>query len=374
MPKTSDATMNVLNLSPLLLISLAACGAEAEGGGATKSASTAGNAPSEVAQSATASVGSFSGPKMQFVDKVVDFGEVWDTDDMVGKFPFKNTGSETLVISEIKPSCGCTTTELAKMRYEPGEEDAIELVWDPIGFGQQAKKITVRSNSEGAPIEQLTIQARIKPFVTFEPQPVSFETMEYGKSNTRTVFMKCVDQNFELLGLTPAHRNLTAEHVGRRADGALEIQLTFDEQTPWGQMNCSVRAQVRGSVRAGEDPIEHEAVLNINAEVFGDLRAKPTLFLVGHVLPGRTFEKRSVLTHAKGLPFNVVSARVLNSQPPGMKVRTEALGPGGQGGYQLIVSGDAGDYQGLIRAQVSFITDIPGESEHQLAVMGIVRP
>ena len=311
---------------------------------------------------------------MTFTTRTVDFGDVWDTEELKGSFPFENTGTKALVISEIKPSCGCTTTQLDRMRYEPGEEDAIELVWKPIGFGSQAKNITVRSNSAGPGIEVLTIQARIKPFVTFEPQPADFGVMRAGESNTVRAFVNCVDPEFELLELIPAHRNLTAQMIGRRADGAYEIELTFDEFTPWGQMNCSVQARVRGAVELGAPREEHLAVLNITASVYGDLHAEPTLFLVGHVLPGRKFEKRIKLTHASGKPFQVTSTEVLNPKPTDMRARTEPFEEGGVRGYYLIVEGDTGDYLGLIRAQIAVTTDIPGESERQVSVMGIVRP
>ncbi len=366
----------ILQLQVLLVLLLAGCGAELQESGAAKEPTTSGTSGSNAPGGSESSQAlARSGPaRMTFATTTLDFGEIWDTEELVGKFQFENTGGEALVISEVEPSCGCTTTELSKMRFEPGEKDSIDLVWDPIGFGSQAKKITVKSNSEGPGIQVLTIQARIKPFVTFEPQPLDFGVLDYGKSNTRRVFMKCVDPDFELLSLNTAQRNLTAEAIGRRADGAYEIELTFDESTPWGQINCALRSQVRGVVKPGESPREHEANLNIQASVFGDLRADPSLFLVGHVLPKRKFEKRSHLTSASGAPFQVTSAKVTNSKPPGMQVRAEPIGAGGAGGYNLILSGDAADYEGIIRAQVLVQTDIPGETERRLSVMGIVRP
>ncbi|MFT7670687.1 MAG: hypothetical protein ACI8X5_003398, partial [Planctomycetota bacterium] len=218
-----------------------------------------------------------------------------------------------------------------------------------------------------------TIRATIKPFVTFSRQPLEFGVIEHSQAKSLRVTMRSTDPNLEIMNLVPAHKNLTVREVGHGDDGSYELELTFDEGTPWGQMNCAVRASVRGSIRPGDEPVEHTAILNVTASVFGDLRVEPTMFLVGHVLPGRSFQKQAVLTNATGQPFQVLSVSVINSKPPGIRVRAEAINGDPSQGYNLIVNGDAGDYLGLIRGQVMVQTNIPGEIERQLALMGIVR-
>jgi len=366
---------SLLTLLPLLL--LYSCGQEGTTAVASKSsgpASPAGPASAPAADSPSVPAArTTGGADMRFEATTIDFGEVWDTEDLVGRFAFENVGDQALVISEVKPSCGCTSTELTKMRYEPGEADAVELVWEPIGFGSQSKTITVRSNAKGPGIAVLTISARIKPFVTFEPSQLQFDLV-HGQRNTERVLMRCVDPEFELLDLQTKPHFLTAEVLGRRPDGKQEIELVFDPATPWGQFNGNLQLKVRGKLEPDAEPLEHEAQVNVHASLFGDLRADPTLFIVGHVLPGRSFERRTKLTHARGEAFQVVQANVVGSKPPGMTVRTEAFEAGGERGHYLIVSGDAGDYEGLIRGKVELRTDIPGEGVHELAVMGIVRP
>jgi len=111
-----------------------------------------------------------AGAKLRFKNLTHDFGKVDDTDELKHDFEFKNEGSETLQIFEVKPSCGCTTTGLKKMVYEPGEEGAIELLFHPKGYGSQTKTITIKSNSKGSERITLYIKSQVTPFVQFEPR------------------------------------------------------------------------------------------------------------------------------------------------------------------------------------------------------------
>lgn len=47
-----------------------------------------------------------------------------------GIFTFTNTGTEPVAITNVRTSCGCTTTELAKRDYAPGESGRIEAKLD----------------------------------------------------------------------------------------------------------------------------------------------------------------------------------------------------------------------------------------------------
>ena len=47
----------------------------------------------------------------------------------VGIFRFVNSGKTTITITSVKPDCGCTTAELEKQTYAPGETGEIKAVF-----------------------------------------------------------------------------------------------------------------------------------------------------------------------------------------------------------------------------------------------------
>lgn len=68
-------------------------------------------------------------------------------------FRFQNKGDKVVTIKEVKSSCGCTTTTLAKMTYKPGESGEIVAKLD-IGSrqGLQSKPIQVFSDDRETPV------------------------------------------------------------------------------------------------------------------------------------------------------------------------------------------------------------------------------
>lgn len=64
-------------------------------------------------------------------------------------FKFKNTGTEPLLLTRVKASCGCTTPSYSKEPIAPGEEGFIDVSFNTAGkSGIQRKSVTVTSNSQ----------------------------------------------------------------------------------------------------------------------------------------------------------------------------------------------------------------------------------
>ena len=311
------------------------------------------------------------GPRLTFKRSTINFGKVWDTDTLTGEFEFTNTGKSKLVFDLVKASCGCTTTELDRMEFEPGEGSTIHVEWHPKGFGPQIKTITVTSNDESEQYKRVMIQADIMPFAKFDPEPTRFDAVRIFQEHRKTTTLTCVDPNFELVSLTSSNPHLTAAEGARQPNGDLSIELTIDDTTPWGMFNASVTAKVRGVRAAGEEPMERDAILHVGASVFGDLEVTPNLFSVGRVAPRGKVSFSVVLKSADNKPFELTRAEVQNSQPPGMVLRSE---PNPGGGLRVFVEGDVGDYEGLIRGTAVLETNLEGEGERRLPIMGIVRP
>lgn len=362
---TSRAPRSARSLLVLALSLLAACGAEPP--------QAVGPAISTTPAGAPTSPNGLPAARMVFDDEILNFGTVSDTDDIVGSFLFSNVGDKALMIGEVKPSCGCTTVELDKNRFDPGEGSTIDVVWKPKGFGTQTKTILVYSNSSEQPIIQLVVRAQIEPFARFEPSPLRPGYLAIGREHALTVLLSCADPEFELQGLLPTHPAVTATAGERRSDGVLPIEVVIGADAPWGAFNCAVQATLLGRPEPGAERIEHRVDLTLNASLFGDLRVQPTLFAVGQVLPKRTFSRKIELRHVDGAPFQVTSLDVLNSQPPGITARLKQVDRGTEQGWTIVIDGDAGDYLGLIRATVRFETNVPGEEPRSIPVMGIVR-
>jgi Protein of unknown function (DUF1573) len=89
-------------------------------------------------------------PKLEFDKTQHDFGNIKEGEIVKHTFKFKNVGEAPLLISDVKPTCGCTTTNFTKTPVTPGGEGEIELQFDSSGkSGPQHKPVTVLANVEG---------------------------------------------------------------------------------------------------------------------------------------------------------------------------------------------------------------------------------
>jgi len=59
-------------------------------------------------------------------------------------FPFRNAGTQALTITQLDATCGCTTVDLEKRTYPPGEKGELTVIFDLNGLsGLQEKSIQV---------------------------------------------------------------------------------------------------------------------------------------------------------------------------------------------------------------------------------------
>ena len=77
---------------------------------------------------------------------VVDYGTIDQGGEPLRLAKFKNTGTEPLIISGAKGSCGCTVPNWPKEPIMPGESSVIEIRYDTKRVGAINKTVTVTSN------------------------------------------------------------------------------------------------------------------------------------------------------------------------------------------------------------------------------------
>ncbi|RYJ42903.1 DUF1573 domain-containing protein [Flavobacterium beibuense] len=88
-------------------------------------------------------------PVIKFETTEHDFGTIKQGDKVEYVYKFTNEGAADLVISQVKPSCGCTAPEWTKTPVAPGASGEIKVVFDSNGkSGKQSKTVNVHSNTE----------------------------------------------------------------------------------------------------------------------------------------------------------------------------------------------------------------------------------
>ena len=91
--------------------------------------------------------------------------------EAVGLFHFVNSGNSTVTITSVQPSCGCTTAELGKRTYGPGEAGEIKAVFT-LGdrVGEQEKIIYVATDDDSAQSVPLVLHVMIPELLSYLPR------------------------------------------------------------------------------------------------------------------------------------------------------------------------------------------------------------
>jgi len=108
-------------------------------------------------------------PKAVAVEPIADVGSVAKGDNAAHDFAIKNEGTGDLQITNVQPACGCTVARYDKT-IAPGKTGSVHVLVDTTTFsGANAKYVTVYTNDPENPQIQLTVKAKVEPYIAIKP-------------------------------------------------------------------------------------------------------------------------------------------------------------------------------------------------------------
>ncbi len=102
-----------------------------------------------------------SGPVIELDKEVHDYGSVQYGGNGECEFTVTNTGTEPLIISKCKGSCGCTVPKCDQNPILPGETSIITVKYDTNRPGPINKSVTINSNAVNEPAKVVRIKGNV---------------------------------------------------------------------------------------------------------------------------------------------------------------------------------------------------------------------
>ncbi|OGC95196.1 MAG: hypothetical protein A2W25_01970 [candidate division Zixibacteria bacterium RBG_16_53_22] len=100
--------------------------------------------------------------RIKFESDTFDFGSIPRGATVVHSFKFANAGQDTLEITSVRPTCGCTTAPLSSNKVAPGDEATIKAYFNSKNFnGRLTKYIYVNSSDPIDPYLKISFKATI---------------------------------------------------------------------------------------------------------------------------------------------------------------------------------------------------------------------
>lgn len=144
---------------------------------------------------------------------------------LIVKFPFQNSGRETVTLFSTESDCGCTTATLDKKIFQPGESGAITVNF-AIGdrVGPQEKKVRVRASDQNEP-HVLTFKTNIPVFARVLPQFVYWANGE--KPDPKSMFFEVVDASSPVKKLTAISNNPAIMPTVREVEKGRKFEIVI---------------------------------------------------------------------------------------------------------------------------------------------------
>lgn len=279
-------------------------------------------------------------PHMQLSAQEWNFGQMWQGPPLVFELTIKNVGDAALIISDVKPSCGCTVVTKPKSPLAPGESDVMTISYDSRKQqGAVSKTVTITTNDPVQPSFVFKIEGSVLPLFTAKPsQSLTFGALYPDSHETRSVE---ITNNYpEKMALKVKEgQNFAAYNVElKELEPGMRYELTATTRPPLSR--GMVRAQVQLLTGFEKYP---EIMIDVGASVQPLVRVSPDKLYLPRT---SVSEMRYPLcvTHAPHYPVKVLSAK---ATPDAVKVEVRetppANGQAQQHQYEILVVLPPGD-------------------------------
>jgi len=118
----------------------------------------------------------------------LDFGDLYQGQKMEKIVSIKNEGTELLIISSVKASCGCTATLLDKQEIKPNESANLKISFDSQNFmGKVTKTVDISSNDPESPKVTVKFVSNIIQVLKINPPYFGFNNLKVDSVYTREI-------------------------------------------------------------------------------------------------------------------------------------------------------------------------------------------
>ncbi|HEV7926025.1 MAG TPA: DUF1573 domain-containing protein [Verrucomicrobiae bacterium] len=270
-----------------------------------------------------------SGPIIQVDQGTFDFGKAQTGEKVHHTYILTNTGNATLHITNVQPSCHCTTAGDWTHDIEPGKTGQIPVQLDTTGFGGGApvqRMVTVYSNAKNDPRKLLVIKGIVWKPIETTPGTAVISVAPDGSNAVTTVRLVNRTENpvtFSNPVSTKSFLAVTLKEIkpGQEAELVITAQPPFNPGSSWGAVTVNTTLSNTPTIN-----------VPVMLSVVPAVQVYPGQ-IVMNLLPGRWTTNR-VTIH--GTTTNLLS--LSNPKASDSRVQVQVLPMGPKGMYNLLVA------------------------------------
>ncbi|HPR64606.1 MAG TPA: DUF1573 domain-containing protein [Thermoanaerobaculia bacterium] len=296
-------------------------------------------------------------PKLSIEKSTADFGEVIRGEVVEADFIIRNTGTENLVISDARPSCGCTIASFDKI-IEPGKEGKVHAKLDTKDYsGPNSWTITIESNDAEIPYMKLYLRANVKTIVSVIPKSsIRFTKLEREPiTKTVTVVTEQAGNDFTISDPKPDQdyikvkiRQLPdSERDPTYPNKQYEVQVDVGPEAPVGTVNATVTMKTN-------EPKVPTITLRLLGLVRPAVMVSPPVLTSGPTPAGKDFHRSVLVIDSGDTPS--LKVKSVTSDLPFLSFEIEEMAPNKQYRIHVKMLDDApsGPFNGTMTIECDY--------------------
>jgi hypothetical protein len=262
-------------------------------------------------------------PRMSY-----DVGKVFEQKAYEYSFVVRNRGNADLLITDVKPTCGCTVATYDKV-ISPGKEGNIHLSVDGARVsGEFNKAADVLTNDPDHPHLTITIGGTEIPYVNVIPEGTVYMHGRFGEPVEKdlTITSNEKDLDFKITGISSnIDDKITYNMEPGSKPGEYTVKVFKNPKLP----SLSTYGSLIVHTNSTKSP---DTTLQVHVMTKGSITLSPTMLNFGEVTftekdaPATPVTKAIVVTKATG-KFQIKEVTVSN---PNFKTALEPMTPGQQ--------------------------------------------
>jgi hypothetical protein len=203
--------------------------------------------------------------QVSFKNPVHDFGKIKEDGGKVSyKFAFVNTGASPVLITDVRPTCGCTAPDWSKAPIPPGGSGYVTAIFNPVGRpGAFTKYLDVKTNNPSGN-KRLTIKGEVLPKQRTIADDYRYVMGELRLKSNHLAFGNVMnssskDKELEVVNTSgedmiisfervPAHMRIRCEPEVLKPNEKGMIVANYDakKKNDWGMMMDRVNISING--------------------------------------------------------------------------------------------------------------------------------
>jgi len=257
-------------------------------------------------------------PKIGIDPMVKDAGTVAKGEKIESVFTVKNTGNADLVISDARPSCGCTVASFDRV-VKPGQTGKITASVDTKNFtGPITKTVSVVSNDPENPQLALTIKAVVKPYVEIAPTEfVRFSAIK-GDTPGQDLILYSSEKDFQPTVAETSQPYVKAqiapatdkEKLEGKTGTQYKMHVTLEPSAPVGVLNAPIHVKT-GIAK------QPDLEIRVSGIVRDRISVTPASIVFGNFTPGKDVISRNVI-FTNNKPGQAVKVQKVESSVAGI--------------------------------------------------------